>query len=475
MAGEDEDPWGFVADRRPRRPDRPADQAAPGSVRADRARGELREVALGPSLKRRAWPLGLTLALVLLAGFVTEMVGASQMLALAGPTSLLVMYPLGGLGLLLLALLAFRHVDRRARLPMLRGVLLGYGMVFAGAVPLMVAGVVPVLATGVAWLLADQLMFLIPLLVWSLAADEFNVAEARRIFGWIVSWTYAGQVVGLAVATIAPAPLAAVGLPLPVLLVVDPLICLFLALWVPRVMAGTAAGRGLVRDETLGRSMGSAWSFVRGVPVWRTLLVASVLIYAAGMTGHLSFMAGAEILVGSDPATLQTLLAGVSLAAFCLCWLVQVTVAERIQERLGIPGTLMVLPIAAVLAGVLLAVGAAVGSVAVMAVGISAFRIPKWSLDENARRAAFALVPDERRARVSFLVDLLPLSAGLMLSAAVASLVLIGDRLWVAPAVAAVIALASVPPMLRVRRGWDDSLINWRLRRRKQNRTLDLG
>ena len=44
--------------------------------------------------------------------------------------------------------------------------------------------VVPIIALliggGLAWLLADQLNFLLPLLIWSLAGDEFNVAEGRK-------------------------------------------------------------------------------------------------------------------------------------------------------------------------------------------------------------------------------------------------------------------------------------------------------
>ena len=44
-----------------------------------------------------------------------------------------------------------------------------------------------------------------------------------------------------------------------------------------------------------------------------------------------------------------------------------------------------------------------------------------------------------------------------------------------APLLAAVIALFALPWQRKVIRGWEDSLMNWRLRRRKQNRALDLG
>ena len=278
------------------------------------------------------------------------------------------------------------------------------------------------MATGAAWLLADQLNFLLPLLVWSLAGDEFNVAEGRRIFGWIVAWTYGGQVAGLAVSTFSPAVLTALEVPLPVLLVADPVICVFLALWLPHALRGSAAARGLARPEDWRRSVRGAGSSCEGVPVWRAFLVASIATFIAGMTAHLTFMAEAGDITGSDAAALQTLLAGVSLGSFLLCWLLQMFAAERIQDRLGIPGVLLVLPIATVVAGVLLAVGSVTGSLVVLVVGISAFRIPRWSIDENARRAALALVPDDRRARVSFIVDLGPVAVGLIVAGPVALL-----------------------------------------------------
>jgi hypothetical protein len=38
-----------------------------------------------------------------------------------------------------------------------------------------------------------------------------------------------------------------------------------------------------------------------------------------------------------------------------------------------------------------------------------------------------------------------------------------------------VVAVVAIRPARQVLRDWDDSLLNWRLRRRKQNRGLDLG
>jgi hypothetical protein len=100
--------------------------------------------------------------------------------------------------------------------------------------------------------------------------------------------------------------------------------------------------------------------------------------------------------------------------------------------------------------------------------------VPRWSIDENARRSALALVPDERRARVSFVVDLAPIAVGLIVSGPLALFGILTGAYWVVALAAVVVALVAIRPSLRVRREWEDSLLNWRLRRRKQNRALDL-
>ena len=94
---------------------------------------------VGASLKRRAWPMALALVGIFFAGFVTEVVAASELIALAGTVSLLIIYPLGGL----------------SRLGVLRYASLAYALLFGVALAFIVGGVIPILATGLVWVLAD--------------------------------------------------------------------------------------------------------------------------------------------------------------------------------------------------------------------------------------------------------------------------------------------------------------------------------
>jgi hypothetical protein len=86
-----------------------------------------------------------------------------------------------------------------------------------------------------------------------------------------------------------------------------------------------------------------------------------------------------------------------------------------------------------------------------------------------------SLVPDERRARVSFVVDLVPMAVGLIASAPLAIVAILTDQYWISFVVAIVLAAAAIPFGLKVRGQWDESMLSWRLRRRKRNRTADFG
>jgi AAA family ATP:ADP antiporter len=468
----EDDAWGFLASRKVEDTtvgqENPAKPVIPAKKREA---GEFRAGMGGVSLRRRAWPMAISLALVSLAGFLTEAVAATQIVSLAGPSALFVIYPLGGLGLLILALLQFKYVDARARLTVLRVAMFCYAAAFVLALIMLGAGVFPVVATGVVYLLGDQINFLIPLLIWSLAGDEFNVAEGRKIFGWIIAFTYGGQVLGLVIATFSPPILQAIDIPLPALLVIDPVICIAVGIWLPWILRDSFAAKGSAKRDTVKEAVGGAVEFLNGVPIWRTFFFGSVATFVGGMVVLLAFMVGEEQIIGSDAAELQMFFGGVMLGSLIVCLLLQIFVAERLAERIGIPGVLMILPIATVLGGLLLVAGILTDSLVLLALGLAAWFIPRWSVDENARRAALALVPDERRTRVSFLVDLFPIALGVLIAGPVAALALLFGQVWLIPAFGVLIAIGAIPLAIKVRRGWEESLLNWRLRRRKRNRS----
>lgn len=403
-----------------------------------------------------------------MAALLTDTVASSQMLALAGPSAMAIVYPVSGVLMGASAVLQFTSIDSKPRLRMLRIVALVCGVGFLASLSWLIWGSSPALATGAVWVLGDQAQLLLPLLLWSLAGDVFNTGEATKVYGWILTWMYVAQVVGLALTAAAPLYLPALGIPLTGLLVVNPVICLGLAAWLPWQMRHQPTFKGSDKHERLGEAVSVALEFFRGLPTWRSVGFGVVIVAAAAVLGTVGFSMAGEQIYGSDADSLQILIGGTTLLILVLCWLVQAVVMGPLTRTLGTPAQLLVLPAAGILSGLLLALGAAIGSVPVLVTSMVLMGVPSWTVDDGARQTALTLVPDHLRARVTFLLDLgrysvAPVVAGI--------LALVCSTLgWFAMAgvLTAVLAAAAVPFGLHARRTWDDSLLNWRLRRRKR-------
>jgi len=419
------------------------------------------------NLRRRARPLAWAVALVFVFGFVTEVVAAARFVSLLGPLALVIIYVIGSFCLLAVALVQITWIDRIPRDKAFVRVTVGYSIAYAVALVLVAIPSTTILGTGLVWLVADQLNFLLPLIVWAFVGDLFNAGEGRRVYPWVTSWQYGGQLVGLAIPAVAPFVFVPLGIPLPWLLVICPIGILALGVYLPRALRGRTFSRGHGRDENLGASFSSAWKFVSGVKVFRAMFATSVLVFAAGMTMEASFVGSADRILG-DNARLQVVYGLTLVVVFVLCGILQAFFTTRLVERFDIPGSLVVLPVFAVIAAVVLVAGQAVQSLPILIVGIIGWWVPRWSIDDVARRAALAVVPDEKRARVSFLVDLVPFAAGLLVGGLVTWLVMAVGQPILAPAIALPLALIAILPARRMMRGWADAMLDPRLRRRKR-------
>jgi len=152
----DDDAWGFLATRKAAVAAREDEGGVPVARVERREAGEFRADMGGVSLKRRAWPMALAVALIALAGFLTDAVAASQVISTAGPKALLIIYPLGGIGLIIAGVLQFKFVDAAARLKVLRITTLIYAVVFIVGLVFLNASILPIITIAVIcyWLIS---------------------------------------------------------------------------------------------------------------------------------------------------------------------------------------------------------------------------------------------------------------------------------------------------------------------------------
>lgn len=419
--------------------------------------------------RRRRWRRALSLAFFALAlsGILTDAVAASQLLSGSGPGALAIVWPLGGLGLLMVAGLQTKYVDRHARLRVLRVMASGYGAVFALVVILYASPVGEALPSAIAWLLADQMNFLAPLIIWALAGDVFTAGQSTSVYPALTRWLYVGQVTGLVVATVSPFLFDPLGISLQWLLVVPVLGCGAVAVFVPRLLEDASTSKGHGRAESVVTSLRSTATFLGELPAFRWMGLTTLAVMGAGATVEFAFF---DVAVDryQDAADLQVLYASVTLAAFVSCWVVQSLFTEKVLRRIGVAKALQPLPVSAVIATAAFVVAGATGAIAVAVIGLLVWRLPLWSVDMSARQNAMATLPDERRARSSFLIELAPVAVAYLVVAIPITLSWALDLRWIAPALGIGAAAVGLTLSQRVVATWEDTQLSYRLKRRKR-------
>lgn len=417
-------------------------------------------------LRQRGAPIAGALALVTFSGILADIVSLSQILTLSGAQSLLILYPLGGLGVAIPALALGPVVDRWARLPMLRTV--GLGIASAYLLALVLLPSAPMVAVSLTWIVAVLQNTLFPMLVWSLAADIFNVSESREVNGWIGSWSYVGRLAALALSTVAPALAHWAQVPLTVLLVIPPVLTAAVALWLPRRMRDAATSQGTPRGARASQSVASGWRFAKEVPIWRWLVIGAAFSCTADGLNSIGVAAASEFVFGQNPAALQAYLAGMQLLATVVSLAVQRWVSAPAMRRLNVRGGLLVQPVSQVVAGLLVAASLTTGNLLVLAAAIVVWRVPAWTLDQTAKSAALGYVPESRRAQVSLILVLASIAVAWVLSAALAAPALLTGLGWAVGAIAATVGSIAFVWWAKLYRGWDVGLLDWHLQRRKR-------
>ncbi|CAB4856776.1 unannotated protein [freshwater metagenome] len=425
------------------------------------------EVDTGEPKRRWARALSLSFAGIAVSGAITEAVGASQVVSHSGTAALAVVWPLAALGLLGIALLQAKYIDRVARLPMLVGLCLGYAAAYGVALVLLVSHAPTTVTFGLAWLLADQMNYLLPLMIWALAADVFTAGQGVTVFPSISRWLFVGQVSGLGIATIAPSILGSSDSSLGWLLVLPPVVCVGVAIFLPRRLRDATASAGHGRSETTRESLKETVSFIGALPAFRWMLIMSLAVVSAGAIVEFGFLDIARQHF-TTAGSFQTLYAGTALIGIVLCWAVQTFATTKLLQRRGVEKVLQLLPLFALVGAALLAVAGAANQIVLAVAATLVWRLPRWSADASARQTALATIPDERRARSSLLIDLVPVALGFIVVAIPIGLSRLMGNTWIAPLVAVLLAVAAVAAGRRVGSTWDDTQLSYRLKRRKR-------
>jgi AAA family ATP:ADP antiporter len=410
--------------------------------------------------------LGLLLFSNSMATQVSGVVAISGFLSEAGVEQVPIVWAVDMLVIILTTGLQSLIVDRFERLTLMRAMTFGFALAFV-ALRLMVSFQAPGwLSYGLMFILSEQQWLFLPLVFWILAQDIFSVAQAKRLFPLIAGLSFVGELVGLAAAGAAPHLLQRGGTASEELLLLNVLIYLFACL----VMLGlskvkvrqTVQRRGSVREI-----LTEGWDFVREVPAFRYLSLAILAINLC-----LTFLEFRFLVVTHQAfaANYQTFYALYRFSLMLGAFVLQGFLTSRIIGWVTLKNSFLFMPFALLIGAALMLLQGTVNTIG----GFVAPKITQYTVDESTRKSFQGLVPEERRGRVSMFMESYLFALGTFTGSLVILVVLffevsLGEiSSYIYRSLAVLAALVAVGAIFLMRRVYDRSMFDWRLKRRQR-------
>jgi len=367
-------------------------------------------------------------------------------------------------------------VDRFDRISLVRWTCLTFGMLFI-VLRLMFAFQLPGwLNYSILYLLAEQQWLFFPLIFWTLAGDVFDTAQAKRLFPVMNSLGFAGKIFGLLIAAGAAAFFSSRKIGTEELLTLNALFYLMIySISAPQLSKIKLRPMAIAKDETILKTLTEGWSFVKDVPAFRFLTIAIIALSSSDIIIEFRFLVVSnETIV--DANEYQAFYSLFRLVTSIIAFAIAGFVTSRVIEKIGLKHTFFILPGVMLLSALWMILqpnlNGAIGAFGLM-------WIIKDTIDESARKSFQSLVPDERRGRVSVFMDSYLLAIGTIIGCLMTGLIVImgtltgRDTFYINylgyVAAASLIAFWAIYNMRKV---YDSSMFNWRLKRRQRAASL---
>jgi AAA family ATP:ADP antiporter len=407
---------------------------------------------------------------VAMAGFISN-IGASGILWLWVVDMLITLLAVGGYAL---------AVDRTPRVRLMAWLLGGLAAVYLILQLLFGYHAPDWLTYPSLYIVADLQSAIFPLTLWTLANDVYTMSDGKRLFPIIGAGFAVGSVLGngLAAGSAVLAPDSSKNvaslLTLMAIILLGGIVLLWYAFHDRTVRARQARETGINVRETAQVGV----DFFTSVPLFGYLAIAMLLAGLSLTIVEYHFLSTAEQSVANS-LQFQAFYGTYKMALIVTILLSQWLVAGRLLKRVPIKNTFLVLPVALVVAaGCVLAAPGLMGAAA----GRFLVRWVQRAWDELARKALQGLVPDERRGRISTIMDSYfyavatvagCLIMGGLLLAAASGWLPDGTVVTIYLLIAALAAIGTVWASLRLRSVYDKSLLDWRLARSRRKSMLD--
>lgn len=414
--------------------------------------------------------LGFALLANALAMQVSGIVAVSGFLNSGGVNSILIVLFVDYGFILAAGALQTLIIDKFERVDLIQWITLAFAFLFVVLRMMFLFQAPDWLNYSIMYILAEQQFVLFPLVFWVLANDIFKIAQAKRLFPLISGFNFVGKLFGIFIAFISPTLFASLGIKAEEILTLNVFVYLlaFMVLWVG--LRRVRVRKTVVQTETLRETLSEGWAFMKDVPSFRYMMWAIVALAVADTIIEFRFLVVTDS-VFTDQASYQTFFSVYRLGTTILALLLQAFVTGFLIKQMQLKNTFLFFPLVA-FAGAVAMILLPGWQIAV--VGMVAVKLVRDTINESGRKSFQGLVPEERRGRVSTLMESYLPAFGTMGGSLLGFLIVTAGSFLgmdVAPVyigLAALGGLVALWAILRMRTVYDASLLNWRLKRRQR-------
>lgn len=422
-------------------------------------------------IRFRPGEAGLVFALgaVLFANYaamgITKVISVSGFLSQVKDQYILLVWAVDMVLLILATGLQSLIVDRFDRIKLLLGVLLTFTALYAILPLAFLNKSFPLsIAYTLIYLLNDQQWRFFPVLFWILVNDIFDPAAGRRLLPVIGNFAFVGTVIGLGVGGIdARAQFGPVALLyLNAAIFLAGFVVAYFGLRKVRIVSATRTG------VSMKETFNEGWDFIKTVPAF-AYVALGMLAAGAVMTILLyDALSDAKLELGSG---FQAFYANYSLLIAVGSILVQ-SLAGRVIDKLGLKNSFLIQPFVMLAATF---TNFFIPGYMSSAAGQGVARVSYETVDQSNRKAFQALVPNEKRGRVSLFLDSYLPSLGTILGSLLTFGIVVGGlalgvarggygAVYLGAGIA--LSLLGAWAVFRVKKTYDASMLNWQLKRR---------
>ena len=226
------------------------------------------------------------------------------------------------------------------------------------------------------------------------------------------------------------------------------------------------------KPETVKETLAEGWDFVREVPSFRYLTMGILAMSISLTIIEFRFLTVTQQIY-SDAASYQRFYSFYQLGMTVAALAIQTFLTAFVINRIGLKNVFLIMPTAMV-AGAAWMLALPYGVVSNIG-GMVLPKLTKITIDESGQKSFQALVPEERRGRVSIFIDSYLDAVGTIIGCIVTGLVIYAGVIlsfaldfYIYLGVALAAALFALWAISRMRITYDSSLLNWRLKRRSR-------